>query len=71
MTSTHNTLKLLGDFIIEAVNESGKTGIPGGILYAALMQYGCDIHQFEGIMNGLVIAKQIRKAGQIYYGVTV
>jgi hypothetical protein len=53
--------------IVETVKETGTQGAPGGPLYAALMTTGMTLEQFEGIMNGLVTAKMLRKSGQLYY----
>lgn len=52
--------------VIEAVEAAGPMGAPGGHLYAALMTYGFSLHQFEGLMNGLVKAGKLVKVGHCY-----
>lgn len=61
-------IKDLADIIITTVKES-RHGVPGGYVYAALMHVGCSFEQYEGIMEGLVKAGQIKKRGDCYYPV--
>jgi len=60
-------LKMVADAIISAIKEAGPHGAPGGILYAALMQYGCSITAFEQIMAGLQAADVVTKRGELYF----
>ena len=60
-------LRSIGRAILEAVQASGQLGAPGGILYAALMQKGCNLNQFEQIMSGMVRADVLTKSGECYY----
>jgi hypothetical protein len=53
--------------IIETVKASEPFGAPGGVMYAALMAHGCSLNQFESIMGGLVRAKLLTKAGDLYH----
>jgi hypothetical protein len=64
-------LKAICDAIIDAVKAAGPLGAPGGVLYAALMSYGCTLEQFENLMAGLVRAKMLEKRGQCYHAVEV
>lgn len=54
--------------IVESVQASGRDGVPGGTLYAALMTLGCTLEQFEGIMRALVTMRRVEKRGQLYFG---
>ncbi len=63
----YKALKLLINTIIETVEKSGPMGAPGGAMYAALMQFGCTLSQFESLMNGLVKAGKVVKCGECYH----
>lgn len=52
----------------EAQDAGGGIGVPGGIMYAALMDK-LSLSQFEQIMGGLVKAGYLRKAGDCYFHV--
>ena len=60
-------LRRIGRAILETVRESGQFGAPGGILYAALMEQGCTLDQFEQIMSGMVRAGVLTKEGECYH----
>lgn len=60
-------LKAVCDAIIEAVSVAGPAGAPGGVLYAAMMQYGCTLENFNGIMSGLVGAGMLCRVGECYH----
>lgn len=60
-------VKALCDAIISSVESAGSHGAPGGHLYAALMQYGFSLEQFERIMGTLVRIGEIEKRGQLYF----
>ena len=62
-------LVAITNIIVDVVRSSGTEGAPGGVLYAALMRYGCTLEQFEQIMGALVIAKKVTKRGQLYFAV--
>ncbi len=59
-------LKQICDAVIDTVKQSGPMGAPGGILYAALMAYGCSLSQFESLMGALVRAGKLTKHGDCY-----
>lgn len=60
-------IKALCDAIVAAVDAGGPSGAPGGVLYSALMSFGCELHQFERIMCGMVGAGLLCKVGEVYY----
>lgn len=60
-------LKAVMDAVVETVAESGPHGAPGGVLYAALMQYGCTLDTFEKIMEALVQAGRLERHGHLYF----
>ena len=62
-------LKMLCDAVVEAVGAGGTDGVPGGTLYAALMQQGCTLNQFESLMTALIRAGKVTKRGQLYFAV--
>jgi hypothetical protein len=63
-----DVLRQVMNAMVEAV-KACPDGAPGGILYAALMGYGCTLEQFEMLMTVLVEAKKVRKSGQLYFAV--
>ncbi len=65
--SVLSALRFISVAIIEACAAAGHTGVPGGILYAALASKGCTLEQFTGIMSGLVNAGFLRKDGDCYF----
>lgn len=53
MTQDQKTaLALIIRVVVDTIKEAGEA--PGGILYAALMQFGCSKSQFDSLMAGLV-----------------
>lgn len=64
-----NALELILDSIVDAVSAGGERGAPSGVLYAALMHYGCNIAQFEAVMGLLVARGRLTKRGQLYFAV--
>jgi hypothetical protein len=60
-------LQTVSRIIIDAVEQAGSLGYPGGQLYAALMTLGCTIQQFDAIMDALVHCGKLRKAGHCYF----
>lgn len=60
-------LSLIADAIVEVVQAAEPHGAPGGVLYAALMPFGCTLHQFETIMRVLISIGRLRKAGELYF----
>lgn len=58
---------MIADSIIESVKAAGKGGAPGGVIYAALMQQGCTLNQYESLMAGLVRAGKLEKRGELYF----
>lgn len=61
-----SALALLLNALVEAVAAGGAEGVPGGTLYAALMQQGCSLQQFDSFMSILVDAGRVRKDGHVY-----
>jgi hypothetical protein len=55
----------IAEAVIAVVNET-PTGAPGGLLYAALMEHGMSLNDFEMLMSVLVEAKRISKRGDLY-----
>lgn len=53
------------DAILDAVKAAGPDGAPAGVLYAALMQYGCTLNQFEQLTGALIRAGKLHKAGHL------
>ena len=51
--------------IYETIRDASPGGTPAGVLYAALMQYGCTLSQFESIVEMLVRAGMIERKGDI------
>jgi hypothetical protein len=64
-----SALDLILDSVVEAVAVAGSHGAPGGILYAALMRYGCTYEHFECVMSILVARGRVTKSGQLYFAV--
>lgn len=63
-------LKIVCESIVEVIDNSSQTfGVPGGHLYAMLMQY-MNLDTFEKIMGALVKAGKITKRGECYYSAT-
>jgi hypothetical protein len=60
-------LRAIADAIIDACQAAGTVGVPGGHLYALLMQTGMSLGQFEQIMSTLVGIKKVRKQGDCYF----
>lgn len=44
----------IGLAVLETIAESGSTGAPGGVIYAALQAQGATYSQFESLMSGMV-----------------
>jgi hypothetical protein len=55
------------NLIVDCAREAGPQGAPAGPMYAALMQHGCTLEQFESFMSILVEAKRLRKSGHLYF----
>jgi len=64
-----SVVKMLCDSIIESVQAAGSLGAPAGHLYAALMQHGFTLEQFERIMDALMRIGKVRKSGNLYFAV--
>lgn len=63
------TLHQLLNAVVETVRETGDHGAPGGVLYAALMNVGITLEQFETLMGALVEAGKLRRSGNLYFAV--
>ena len=55
--------------VLEAIQLTGDQGAPGGVLYAGLTGFGCNINQFESLMAALIRTGKIRKSGDLYFAV--
>lgn len=59
--------QLIGLGILEAVNEAGDIGAPGGVLYAALMAHGASLSQYQSFMLSLTSRNMLTTSGDIFY----
>lgn len=59
----------LGETIRQACDAGGPMGAPGGILYAAMMQYGITLEQFYMLMSYCVHAGLVRLDGECYHAI--
>jgi hypothetical protein len=60
-------LRIAVTAILEAIQATGDSGAPAGVLYAALMAYGCTHSQFESVMGSLEHMGLVRRDGFLYY----
>jgi hypothetical protein len=60
-------LRIIAKAVLDGVRAAGDRGAPAGVLYAALMHWGCTLNQFTGIMAGMVKAQIVRQDGLIYF----
>jgi hypothetical protein len=52
---------------LDAIKEAGRdVGVPGGLLYAAIMDK-ISLAQFEQIMGALVSLGKVRRQGDLYF----
>ena len=59
-------LRTIAKAILESVRAAGSLGAPGGVMYAAMMEQGCTLNQFEQIMSGMVKAGWLVRDGDLY-----
>jgi hypothetical protein len=59
-------LRAVAGAFIEAVKAGGSLGVPGGVLYAAVIDK-VTLAQFQQIMGGLVRAGKLSKRGECYH----
>jgi hypothetical protein len=59
-------LRALADAIIDTVRLAGPMGAPAGPMYAACMGQ-LELHQFEQVMDALVLARKLRRRGDLYF----
>ena len=59
-------LRVLIRATVDAVGAAGPLGAPGGVLYAAMMAYGCTLPQFSSFMGSLERAGVVRRQGELY-----
>lgn len=52
--------------ILDCIKEC-PDGIPGGLLYASLMGYGCSLETYESLMSIMIDAGRVRKSGDLYF----
>jgi hypothetical protein len=57
----------ISHIVVETIEET-PDGVPGGILYTALMPF-MGLDSFERLMSCLVELKKVRKVGQLYFAV--
>lgn len=62
-----SALRLIVSAVMDAVKAAGPDGVPGGVLYAALMAQGCTLSQFESLMGALVRNGSLVKSGEFYH----
>lgn len=55
------------ELIVEAVKDTGPEGLPAGLLYAALMAYGCSFSMYEELMAVLLREGRVVRRGQLYF----
>jgi hypothetical protein len=60
-------LRELVDAFEQTVKEAGEDGAPAGPMYAAFMEIGGTLAQFEAVMAALVAAGRLKKRGHIYF----
>ena len=60
-------LRVVVTAILEAIHASGPSGAPAGVLYAALMAYGCTLQQFQSVMGSLERIGLVRRDGLLYF----
>ena len=60
-------LKQVLDLVVQAVKETETSGISGGMLFSALMAFGCTLAQYESIMSVLVETGKVQKRGHFYF----
>lgn len=59
-------IQAMADAIVD-VAKATPEGVPGGMLYAAMMAHGASLAQFEAFMAALVGAGRLTKRGQLYF----
>lgn len=62
-----DALLAITEGVIDAVRVAGDQGVPGGVLYAALMTTGMTLERFEWLMALLVSSGRLVKRGQLYF----
>lgn len=62
----HKALHAACTAILEAVAAAGDHGAPAGVLYAALMQFGCTLNQFQSITDALVHTGKLTRDGDLF-----
>jgi hypothetical protein len=62
-----DALRLVVGAVLDAVKVAMPRGAPGGILYAALMEQGCTINQYDSLMSALVRHGKLRRDGDLYF----
>lgn len=56
--------------VLAAIRDAGERGVPGGMIYAALMQHGCSFDGYQTLMGMMVNAGAIERRGECYFAVT-
>ena len=57
------------DAVVESIKAAGAMGAPSGVIYASLMQFGCNLSQYESLIGILVKAGKIRKQGDLLFAI--
>lgn len=60
-------LQRLGLGVLEAVEEAGEMGAPGGLLYAGMMSAGASLQQFHSFMGTLTGKGMLTQDGDCYH----
>jgi hypothetical protein len=53
--------------ITDTVFDAEPLGVPGSVIYAALVEQGCNFQQYESIMSRLVGNGLLTRDGDIYH----
>lgn len=64
---TDKGLAAVLEIIVDAVKEAEPHGMPGGMLYSALMAFGCSYSMYEDLMGVLIREGKLTKRGQLYF----
>lgn len=57
------------DAVVESIKAAGAMGAPSGVIYASLMQFGCNLSQYESLIGILVKAGKIRQEGDLLFAI--
>jgi predicted oxidoreductase (fatty acid repression mutant protein) len=55
--------------VYETIKEAGEQGAPSGVIYAALMGFGCSLEQYNAIIDAMIATKKIRRSNHLLYAI--